>query len=165
MMMDDKDRLLLTILEDDSRTPIAELADMANLTEEEAAARIAVLEEQGVIRKYRAVVDWEKAGEPEVAAIIELKVSPERDFGYDKIAERIGRFSQVRSLRLISGVYDLQLLLVGRNIHEITSFVAEQIAPMDHIRETATILIMKTYKENGHTFFEREGGERLPISL
>ncbi|HDR72613.1 MAG TPA: Lrp/AsnC family transcriptional regulator [Methanoculleus sp.] len=161
--MDDKDRILLTILEDDSNIPVRNLSEMADLSEEEVATRIRILEEQGVIRKYRAVVDWEQAGEPEVAAIIELKVSPERDFGYDKIAERIARFSQVRSIRLISGVYDLQVMVVGSNIHEITSFVAEQIAPMDHIRETATILIMKTYKENGHTFFERGEATAFPF--
>lgn len=163
--MDEKDRLLLKCLEDDSRTPVQELATMVDLAVSEVEERILRMEEDNVIRKYTTLIDWDRAGDGAVSAIIELKVSPERDFGYDKIAERIARFNQVRALHLISGVYDLQLLVTGRTIHEITSFVAEQIAPMDHIKETATILIMKTYKENGHLFFEREKGERLPLSF
>lgn len=163
--MDEKDRLLLKCLEDDSRTPVQELATMVDLAVSEVEERILRMEEENVIRKYTTLIDWDRAGDGAVSAIIELKVSPERDFGYDKIAERIARFNQVRALHLISGVYDLQLLVTGRTIHEITSFVAEQIAPMDHIKETATILIMKTYKENGHLFFEREKGERLPLSF
>lgn len=163
--MDDKDRMILTILEDDCRIPAETLADMVDLKEEEVKKRIASLEEDGLIKKYMACVDWEKAGEGVVAAIIELKVSPERDFGYDKIAERISRHRQVRSLRLISGAYDLELLVVAKNIHEIARFVAEQIAPLEHVRETGTILIMKTYKENGLEFFERKTGERLPYTF
>jgi DNA-binding Lrp family transcriptional regulator len=163
--MDEKDRLLLKCLEDDCRTPVHELATMVDLEVSEVEERIRRMKEDNVIRKYTALIDWDRAGDGAVSAIIELKVSPERDFGYDKIAGRIARFNQVRSLHLISGVYDLQLLVTGRTIHEITSFVAEQIAPMDHIKETATILIMKTYKENGHLFFEREKGERLPLSF
>ncbi|MBP2133257.1 DNA-binding Lrp family transcriptional regulator [Methanomicrobium sp. W14] len=159
--MDDKDRMILTLLEEDCRVTPENLADMVDLTAEDVTKRIEVLESAGVIRKYMACIDWEKAGEGVVAAIIELKVSPERDFGYDKIAERISKFRQVRSLRLISGAYDLELLVVGKNIHEITRFVAEQVAPMEQVRETGTILIMKTYKENGLEFSEKRAGDRL----
>ncbi|NYT06017.1 MAG: Lrp/AsnC family transcriptional regulator [Methanomicrobiales archaeon] len=163
--MDEKDRLLLTLLDQNSRLPASELAELTDLDEPDVKDRIRRMEEAGIIQQYTAVINWEKAGDGEVSAIIELKVSPERDFGYDKVAERIGRFKQVRSLRLVSGVYDLELLVTGKNIHEVARFVAEQIAPMDHIRETATVLIMKTYKENGHIFYEREEVERLPLSI
>ncbi|WOF17183.1 Lrp/AsnC family transcriptional regulator [Methanoplanus sp. FWC-SCC4] len=163
--MDEKDRLILSLLEEDCRVPPATLGDMVDLKEEEVRERISVLENEGIIKKYIACIDWEKAGEGVVAAIIELKVSPERDYGYDKIAERISRHKQVRSVRLISGAYDLEIMVNGKNIHEITRFVAEQIAPMEQIRETGTILIMKTYKENGLEFFERKTGERLPYSF
>jgi DNA-binding Lrp family transcriptional regulator len=163
--MDDKDRMILSILEEDCRIPVETLADMVDLTAEDIEKRVAILEQDGVIRKYMACIDWEKAGEGVVAAIIELKVSPERDFGYDKIAERISRHRQVRSLRLISGAYDLELLVVAKNIHEITRFVAEQVAPLEQVRETGTILIMKTYKENGLEFFERKTGDRLTYSF
>jgi len=163
--MDEKDRILLQLLEDNCRTPINELAVLAEVSEQDAKDRIRRLEATGAVRRYGAVVDWERAGDGNVTAVIELKVSPERDFGYDRIAERITRFPQVRSLRLMTGTYDLQLLVAGSSMHEIARFVAEQIAPMDRIRETATHIIMKTYKENGTTFAGREEVERLPYSF
>ena len=163
--MDEKDRILLQLLEENCRTPSSELAVLAEVSEQDAKDRIGRLEATGAIRRYGAVVDWEWAGDGNVGAVIELKVSPERDFGYDRIAERITRFPQVRSLRLMTGTYDLQLLVTGPSMHEIARFVAEQIAPMDRIRETATHIIMKTYKENGTTFAEREEVERLPYSF
>ena len=163
--MDDKDRILLQLLEENCRTPTNELAVLAEVSEQDIRDRIGRLEAAGAIRRYGAVVDWEQAGNGNVAAVIELKVSPERDFGYDRIAERIARFPEVRSLRLMTGAYDLQLLVVGSSMHEIARFVAEQIAPMDRIRETATHIIMKTYKENGTAFAGREEVERLPYSF
>ncbi|WP_292519334.1 Lrp/AsnC family transcriptional regulator [Methanoculleus sp.] len=163
--MDEKDRILLHLLEENCRTPTKELAVLAEMSEEDVKSRIGRLEAAGAIRRYGAVVDWERAGDGNVAAVLELKVSPERDFGYDRIAERIARFPQVRSLRLMTGAYDLQILVTGPSMHEIARFVSEQIAPMDRIRETATHIIMKTYKENGTTFAEREEVERLPYSF
>jgi DNA-binding Lrp family transcriptional regulator len=163
--MDEKDRILLQLLEENCRTPSNELAVLAEVSEQDAKDRIRRLEATGAVRRYGAVVDWERAGDGNVGAVIELKVSPERDFGYDRIAERITRFPQVRSLRLMTGAYDLQLLVTGPSMHEIARFVSEQIAPMDRIRETATHIIMKTYKENGTTFAEREEVERLPYSF
>ncbi len=163
--MDEKDLLLLQILEENSQISIEELATMTEREPQEIRGRIAVLEDDGIIRSYSAIIDWEKAGNGEVAAIIELKVNPERDFGYDRIAERISRFRQVKSLRLITGTYDFQLMVTGRNMQEIARFVSEYIAPMDRIRETATHIIMKSYKENGHAFCEREAGERIPYTL
>jgi DNA-binding Lrp family transcriptional regulator len=163
--MDEKDRLLLHLLEENCRTAVSELAVMVELDERDVRERIRSLEEAGTIQKYSAVVDWERAGDGYVAAVIELKVSPERDFGYDRLAERIARFRQVRSLRLMTGAYDLQLLVIGKSMHEIARFVAEQIAPMDRIRETATHIIMKSYKENGNIVTEREEVERLPYSF
>lgn len=163
--MDEKDRTLLQLLEDNCRTPVSELAVLAEMSEEDVKGRVERLEKNGAIRRYGAVIDWERAGDGNVAAVIELKVSPERDFGYDRIADRIARFPQVRSLRLMTGAYDLQLLVAGPSMHEIARFVSEQIAPMDQIRETATHIIMKTYKENGTTFAGREEVERLPYSF
>src|SRR5512136_229388 len=104
--MDEKDLQLLQLLEEDSRIPTADLATMTELSEDDVRARVAELEKARIIRAYSAVVDWEGAGNGEVLAIIDLKVAPERDFGYERIAERIARFRQVRSLRLVSGVYD-----------------------------------------------------------
>jgi DNA-binding Lrp family transcriptional regulator len=163
--MDEKDKLLLQLLEENSRVTADELSVMTELPVAEVAARIAALEEACIIRKYSTIVDWERAGREVVSAIIELKVSPERDFGYDRIAERIAKFNQVRALRLITGTYDFQLLVTGSTMQEVARFVSEHIAPMDRIRETATHIIMKTYKENGNSVIEQESGERIPYSF
>ena len=162
--MDEKDLELLRILEENSRLSTDEIATMTSLAEAEVTRRIGALEAAQIIMRYSTVVNWEKAGNGEVSAIIELKVSPERDFGYDRIAERLSRFRQVRSLRLITGTYDLQLIVTGKNMQDVSRFVSEHVAPMDRIRETATHIIMKSYKENGNTFFEQPETERLPIS-
>ena len=163
--MDEKDLDLLHILEENSRLSAQEIATMTNLSSAEVEARIHALEKDGVIRKYTTVINWELAGNGEVSSIIELKVSPERDFGYDRIAERLSRFRQVRTLRLITGTYDLQLIVTGKNVQEVSRFVSEHVAPMDRIRETATHIIMKSYKENGNTLFEQQEAERLPYSF
>jgi DNA-binding Lrp family transcriptional regulator len=163
--MDEKDREILHLLEENGRLPLPELAASLALSGDEVEERIRALEESRVIRKYTAVIDWERAGVSRVSAIIDLKIAPERDFGYDKIAERVARYRQVKALYLVSGVYDLQLLVTGMDMNEVSRFVSEQVATMDHIRETATHIIMKIYKENGNPFFEKEGGERLPISF
>jgi len=163
--MDDKDLGLLRILEENSRLSAEEIATMTTLTPAEVQVRIHALENAGVIRKYTTVINWEKAGNGEVSSIIELKVSPERDFGYDRIAERLSRFRQVKTLRLMTGTYDLQLLVTGKNMQEVSRFVSEHIAPMDRIRETATHIIMKSYKENGNMLFEEQEAERLPYSF
>ena len=162
--MDDKDLELLRILEENSRLSTDEIAIMTSLAKVEVEERIHALEAAQVIKRYSTVVNWERTGNGEVSAIIELKVSPERDFGYDRIAERLSRFRQVKSLRLITGTYDLQLLVTGKDMHDVSRFVSEHVAPMDRIRETATHIIMKSYKENGNTFFEQLEPERLQIS-
>lgn len=163
--MDEKDHEILHILEENSRLSIDEIATMTMLSAADVEVRIRALEDARVIRKYTTVINWEKAGNGVVSAIIELKVSPERDFGYDRIAERLSRFNQVKSLCLITGTYDLQLLVTGKNMQEVSRFVSEHVAPMDRIRETATHIIMKSYKENGNMLFELQETERLPYSF
>jgi len=165
IFMDDKDRTLLSLLEEDCTTPVHDLAVMLECSDDEILTRKKALEEAGIIRRYSAVINWEAVEEGLVFAIIELKVAPERERGYDQIAERIARFSNVRNLRLRTGSHDLELLVAGKTMQEIARFVSEQIAPMDRIKETATHLIMKTYKENGVLYVEREEGKRLPFSF
>jgi DNA-binding Lrp family transcriptional regulator len=163
--MDQTDLLLLRLLEENSRLSPEELGVMAEISSDKVRERITALEEGKIIKSYTTVIDWERAADGGVAAIIELKVNPERDYGYDRIAERLANFREVKALRLITGVYDLQLLVTGKTMHDVARFVSEYIAPMDRIRETATHIIMKTYKENGQSFYERETGERIPYSL
>ena len=163
--MDENDLLLLRLLEENSRLSFRELGIMAELSEEDVTSRIAALEEAAIIRSYTTIIDWERAANGGVAAIIDLKVNPERDYGYDRIAGRIAQFREVRALRLMTGVYDLQLHVTGKTMQDVARFVSEYIAPMDRIRETATHIIMKTYKENGQNFYEKESGERVPYTL
>ena len=163
--MDEKDLQILRIIEENSRLSAEEIATMTTLAVADVQARIRALEDSRIVRRYTAAINWEKAGNGEVSAIIELKVSPERDFGYDRIAERLSRFNQVKTLRLITGTYDLQLIVTGKNMQDVSRFVSEHIAPMDRIRETATHIIMKSYKENGNTLFEQPETERLPFSF
>jgi DNA-binding Lrp family transcriptional regulator len=162
--MDEKDLELLRILEENSRLSAEDIATMTSLSNHEVENRIQTLEAAGIIMGYSAKINWERAGNGGVSAIIELKVSPERDFGYDRIAERLSRFRQVKTLRLITGTYDLQLIVTGKNMQAVSRFVSEHVAPMDRIRETATHIIMKSYKENGNTLFEQAEPERLPYS-
>jgi len=163
--MDERDLQILHILEENSRLSADEIATMVNLGVAEVGERIHTLEASQVIKGYSTVINWERAGNGEVSAIIELKVSPERDYGYDRIAERLSRFKQVKTLRLMTGTYDLQLMVTGKNMQEVSRFVSEHVAPMDRIRETATHIIMKSYKENGNTLFEQQEPERLPYSF
>ena len=137
--MDEKDLDLLRILEENSRLSAEEIATMTNLSKSEVEKRVSALEAAQVIRGYSTVVNWELAGNGEVSAIIELKVSPERDYGYDRIAERLSRFRQVKSLRLMTGTYDLQLLVTGKNMQDVSRFVSEHVAQMDRIREPRRI--------------------------
>lgn len=164
MRMDEKDLELLRVLEENSRLSTEEIATITSLSPGEVETRVCALEAAQVIRGYSTVINWERAGNGGVSAIIELKVSPERDYGYDRIAERLSRFRQVKTLRLMTGTYDLQLLVTGKNMQEVSRFVSEHVAPMDRIRETATHIIMKSYKENGNTLFEQREPERLPYS-
>ncbi len=164
--MDEIDATLTRLLEENSRIPTVELAAMLNRPAAEIEERIRALQASGVIRRFTAIVDRARTDEAGVAAILELKVSPERDHGYDRIAERIARFDEVRSVQLITGTYDLNVLVTGKDMQEIARFVSEHIAPMERIRETATHIIMKSYKENGTLLIPRDGGgERQPFSF
>src|SRR5512136_1966777 len=163
--MDEFDLQILRIIEENSRLSAEEIATMTNMATADVQARVRALEDAHIIRRYTAAINWEKAGNGEVSAIIELKVSPERDYGYDRIAERLSRFRQVKTLRLMTGTYDLQLLVSGKNMQEVSRFVSEHVAPMDRIRETATHIIMKSYKENGNLLFEQQEAQRLPYSF
>lgn len=156
---------ILKILEENARTSDKEIARMVGLEEDEVKGIISELESGGVIRKYKAVINPEKAGIDAVQALIELKVSPERNTGYDSVAERISRFPEVKSVRLVSGEYDLLIVVEGNTMKEVAYFVAEKIAPLEQVRNTVTHFLLKTYKENGEIYEEEEKGERLAVTL
>jgi DNA-binding Lrp family transcriptional regulator len=155
---------ILEILENNPRIELEEIATMIGIKEAEVASRIKEMEKKGIIRKYKTVIDWEKAGEEFIYAIIELKIALRSRTGYDAIAERIARFPEVRSVRLISGDHDLSLTVRGKSMKEVAFFVVEKIATLEQVQGTVTHFVLRTYKEDGDVLFEKEHSERLAVS-
>lgn len=155
---------ILRILEEDARTTPKEISAIVGLSEEEVKRKIREMEKKGIIRKYKTVVNWEKAGKEPVYAMIDVKVVPERERGYDAVAERIMRFPEVRALYLISGTYDLSVLVKGKDMKEVAYFVAEKLAPLEQVQGTVTHFILKRYKEDGDILFGEEENKRLAVS-
>jgi DNA-binding Lrp family transcriptional regulator len=157
-------RDILEILESDARVGAEEIAVMLGKNPEEVQQAIRELEKKKVILKYMALVNWEKAGDDKVLAMIEVRVAPQREVGYDAVAERICRFPEVRSVRLVSGAYDLAVFIEGRNMREISHFVATKLATIEGVLSTATHFVLKTYKQDGVMFEDGEKDRRLAVS-
>ncbi len=156
---------ILEILQEDSRATIKEISIMLGETEEEVKNKIKELEEQNIILKYTTVINEEEWKENEVTAFIELDVTIERGKGYDAIAERIYRFKEVKSLYLLSGKYDLLLVVEGESLETIAYFVAEKLATLDYVNATDSHFLMKKYKENGVAMVPRNKKDtRIKVS-
>ena len=155
---------LLELLRQNARCSLEDLAADLATTPQEVAAQITALEEQGVIRGYQTMVDPGQLGDQLVTAFIEVRLTPERGGGFDRLARRIARFDQVKSCYLTSGGFDLLILVEGEDLMGVASFVAEQLSTLDGVVSCATIFRLKTYKENGFFFGEEECVERLPVS-
>lgn len=151
---------LLKLLDTNARLTNAQLAAMLNITEDEVARRITALEKCGAIRAYKALVDWDKTDRDNVTAIIELKVIPRRDVGFEGIAEQIMAFDEVESVYLMSGGYDLSVRVTGRTFQEIAAFVARRLAPLDSVQSTATHFVLRRYKESHVAFLGETKDER-----
>ncbi|KJS81683.1 MAG: AsnC family transcriptional regulator [Peptococcaceae bacterium BICA1-8] len=162
--MGDLKREVLRILENDSRLTKEQLAKMLNVSKEDIAQIIEELEQDGIILKYHTVINWEKQSSPRVTALIEVTITPQREFGFDKIAERIYRFPQVKSVYLMSGSYDLCVIIEGETMHDVSSFVSEKLAPLEYVNGTRTHFVMKRYKEDGVIFSGEERDKRLVVS-
>jgi DNA-binding Lrp family transcriptional regulator len=155
---------LLELLRSKARHTHQELAELLAMSAEEVRARIAAWEKDGTILGYHAVVNPEKMGDQSVQAFIEVKVTPERGGGFDRLALRIARFEQVVSCYLASGGYDLMVVVEGSDLREVARFVSEKLSSLDGVLSTATHFLLKTYKQNGF-LFEGEGVvERLVVS-
>lgn len=154
---------ILEIIEEDARTTPEKIAEMTGRKVEEVRKKIAQYEKDKVILKYTAIMNKEKTDEV-VQALIEVKVAPEREKGYDAIAERIIRFPEVKTVYLLSGTYDLLVVVEGRNLKEVATFVSEKLAPQEQVQGTVTHFLLKKYKEQGVVFHEKEGGRRLAVS-
>jgi DNA-binding Lrp family transcriptional regulator len=155
---------ILEILSENARATPTEIAALLGRSEEEVTREMKDLEESGIIRKYITLINWERLEESYVFAVIELKVALQRKTGYDAVAERIARFSEVESLRLISGDYDLQVTVRGKSMKDVAFFVAERIAPLDGVQSTCTHFILKSYKEHGVILADRTKPKRLVVT-
>lgn len=155
---------LLKLLRQNAMESPANLAKMLDLTEEEVKARIAEYERDGVIRGYQAIVNEDKLNLDRVRAAIEVRVTPEREGGFDRIASRISKFREVESLYLMSGGYDLLLFVSGKSLREVALFVSEKLASIEGILSTTTHFTLKTYKDQGVLMHVEPEHERLPVS-
>ena len=155
---------LLRLLQQDANTSREDLARLLNLSVEETNARIAALEKEGVIRGYQAIVDRERLDKNTVTAFIEVRITPERGGGFDRIAHRIAKFDQVVSCYLISGGYGLLVVVEGGSLREVASFVSEKLSTIESVISTATHFRLKTYKENGALFTSDVPEDRLSVS-
>lgn len=156
---------ILSILENDSRITVKEMAVMLNASEADVAAAVKKLEEEKIILGYRTLVNWEKTDNSWIKAYIELKITPQRGEGFDKIAERIYKYPQVKSLTLMSGAYDLLLEVEGKTLQDVARFVSEKLAQMDSVISTATHFVLKTYKKENVLFENEEEDMREVITL
>ncbi len=155
---------LLLLLKQKARYSHTELAELLALTEAEVVAKIAEFEKQGVILGYQTVIDPELSGNIDVGAFIEVKLTPERDGGFDRLAMRIARFEQVESCYLTSGGYDLMVVVNGTDLRDIASFVSEKLSTINGIISCSTHFRLKTYKQSGFLFEVEEPEGRLPVS-
>jgi len=155
---------ILKILERDARTPVSQIATMVGQTEAEVTQAIDDCERSGIIRRYKTVIDWERTGVERVFAFIEVKVSPAREVGFDDVAARIYRFPEVHSVYLMSGGFDLLVVIEGKTMKEVAFFVAERLATIDRVHSTATHFLLKKYKEDQDIVAEPEEDRRLAVS-
>ncbi len=155
---------ILKLLAENARLGDAELARRLDVAETEVAAAIADLEEAKVIRGYTAIINDQKLGSGGVRAQIEVKVTPQRDGGFDAVARRLARFPEVTDLYLMAGHYDLRIEIQGDSLQDVASFVSEKLATMEGVTSTATIFLLKKYKEAGRIMEEDEEYERLKVS-
>jgi DNA-binding Lrp family transcriptional regulator len=139
---------LLEILGKDARASVADMAVMVGASEEQVRAAIAELERDRVIIQYNTVIDWQKVGDESVEALIEVKVTPQRGKGFDDIARRIYGFQEVKSCYLMSGAYDLMVLIDGSSMRDVAFFVADKLSTIDGVLSTATHFVLKKYKDN-----------------
>ena len=163
-MEEEKRRELVEVLVEDARRSTDEIARMLDAEPEEIEDEIEALEQEGVLRGYTAVVDWETFDDDRAEAYVEVNVSLDRETDYVDIADRIARFPEVSSLTLVSGNYDFGLVVEGDSMNEVSNFVSEKVAPVPEITQTVTHFVMETYKERGFGMDDTDDDERLSVS-
>ncbi len=157
MKQDDK---ILALLDQDARLTPAQLSSMLELPEDEVRDRISALEKNHTIIGYKTLIDWERTDKEFVTALIEVKITPQKGMGFDEIARQIYRQPQVESVYLMSGGFDLTVIISGKSMKEVARFVSEQLAPMENVLSTGTHFVLKKYKEQGVEFGPSARDER-----
>ncbi len=155
---------LLKLLEQDARLTPAQLSVMLDCPEETVRRTIAELEANGTILDYKTIIDWEKTNKESVTAIIEVKLTPQRDRGFDRVAEKIYNYPEVKSVYLMSGVYDLSVVVEGKSMKDISFFVSQRLAPIEAVISTATHFVLHKYKDTGVLYETPEQDERGTLS-
>ena len=156
---------LLRIIEKNSRIDLKELAVLLGAQEIDVVNELAALEAEGIICGYHTLINWDKTSIETVSALIEVRVTPQRGQGFDNIAERIYQYPEVRSVYLMSGGYDLMIILEGKTLREVSSFVSDKLAPLETVLSTKTHFILKKYKDHGTVYSQKKEDEREMITL
>ena len=164
MSVNDFELNILEILKEDARTEPSRIAVMTGSDENTVRESIRSMEARGILVKYPAMINWDLAGGEEVEALIEVRVTPQRDQGFDAIAERIYRFEEVSSVYLMSGAYDLMVLVRGKTIKQLALFVSEKLSTLEHVNSTATHFVLKRYKNDGVILEGVRRDERLAVT-
>ena len=155
---------ILSIIEKNSRIDLKELAIILGVEEVDIVNEMELMEKEGVICGYHTLIDWEKTSAEKVNALIEVRVTPQRGNGFDSIAEKIYKYSEVHAVYLISGGYDLLVTLEGKSLKEISRFVSEKLSTLDSVLSTATHFILKKYKDHGTILTKKEVDERIQVT-
>lgn len=154
---------ILTTIDKNSKISVSDLAIMLGSTTEEITALIKELEDEKIICGYPTLINWDKVKSERVTAMIEVKVTPQRGLGFDKIAERIYKFDEVEAVYLMSGGFDLTVFIEGKSMQEVARFVSEKLSPMEAILSTATHFVLKRYKQHGLELDQKNDDERMMI--
>lgn len=154
---------ILTFIEKNSRIDLKELAIVLGVEEAAVVNELEKMEEEHIICGYHTLIDWDKVGIEKVTALIEVRVTPQRGMGFDKVAERIYNYPEVNSVYLISGGFDLMVTIEGRTLREVSQFVSDKLSPLDSVLSTKTNFILKKYKDHGTVMAEKTKDERIQI--
>lgn len=155
---------ILTFIEKNSKIDMAELAVILGVDEVAVANELEAMEAEHIICGYPTLIDWGKAGIEKVTAMIEVRATPQRDMGFDKVAERIAQYPEVNSVYLISGGFDFLVTIEGKTLREVSQFVSEKLSTIDTVLSTKTNFILKKYKDHGTTMMEPSKDERIMMA-
>lgn len=156
---------ILKILEHDAQATHKQIAAMTGMSQAEVSKLVKLALKDRTILKYKAIINWDQVEDEQVWALIEVKLTPQKDVGFDSVAERIYRFPQTRTVYLVSGTYDLFVLVVGKSNHQIADFVSQKLSHIEGVKETVTQFVLKRYKEDGEIIEGKEEVKRQPVIL